>query len=222
MRMAACAVPECLRQGGGIGPVSLEPATVHEKCRRALYPASHSGMDVALNARAPCRRCQIFGHCNRINTGRRRILDEVVFLQRVLVFKQEVVHCPERILTAPSSHGLGGFRCRSRVRVYFGNRRIPEYESDFVANILKDLLEYDMREATVPALVVAILNQRDRCIGRAAHMIVRTNWPDEHGRHRRPAGAVRKPNDELTQTDGECDTRTIRFVGEVDRKTEIK
>ena len=60
------------------------------------------------------------------------------------------------------------------------------------------------------ALVVAILNKRDRRISRTAHMIVRTDGWDEHGRHGSPTSLMHRTNDEMTPRYEECDSRTIR------------
>jgi uncharacterized protein YcbX len=75
--------------------------------------------------------------------------------------------------------------------VDLADRKIPEYEPNLVANVLKHLVEDGMGEARMWTLVVAILNECDRCVYRTAHMILRTNWQDEHGGHGSFLGSVR-------------------------------
>ena len=180
MSMAACAVLKRLGERGRIRPVSLEAPAIHEERRRSSDAAAHAGRDIALNPLTPRPGRKIVGHGNRIDPARRRVLDQLVVLQRILVLKEHVVHPPERIFAATCRHGFGGFGCWPRMRVRFAYRKVPEHESHVLANIFKHLLQDDVGNSTVRAFVVAILNKRDRGIGRTSDVIAWTSGSDEH------------------------------------------
>jgi len=71
------------------------------------------------------------------------------------------VHLPELSLRTGSFSSL---RREARVRVGFGERKVTEHETQLTSKIFLRFLHYRVRHAAVRALVVAVLDQRDRRI----------------------------------------------------------
>jgi hypothetical protein len=196
--MTASAVLERIDERSWISPVSLEAAAIHKEGWRASHAAARAGRDIALNAFARSRPGQIVGDGNRIDTTGRRILDQIIVLQCILVLEQQVMHPPERIGAAARRDRFGRLGRRPRVRVHLGYGKIPEDESHVIANLFKDLLKDDMGKAALRTLVIAILNKSDRRVGGTKDVVVCTNWANEYGRHASPACVECRTNGRVT------------------------
>src|SRR3954452_9577647 len=77
----------------------------------------------------------------------------------LLVGEQQVMHVPELALRASR---LGGKRSAESSMVNLGEREVPECEPQVVRQHPLQLLHHAMGGATERALVVAVLDERDR------------------------------------------------------------
>jgi hypothetical protein len=93
----------------------------------------------------------------------RRVLPKLRVVELLLVLEEAVVHRPERAL--PASR-LGGLSRVLGVRVDVGEREVPEDEAQPVAEVRLHLLHDRVGPPRVRALVVAVLHQGDRRVGR--------------------------------------------------------
>ena len=85
-----------------------------------------------------------------------------------LVLEETIVHLPEPLLRAGR---LGGSRRGWSAGVQVGERHVPEHEPEPVTEALQQLLDDRVGLAAIGALEVAVLNQGDRGVGRAADVI---------------------------------------------------
>ena len=75
-----------------------------------------------------------------------------------LVLEQGVVHRPELVLGAS---GLRGFRGELRVRMNFGERKVPEREADAMLEMLQQLLHRRIGLPARGAFEVAVFDDDD-------------------------------------------------------------
>ena len=114
--------------------------------------------------------------------------------QRVLVVQQQVVHLPERALRGRRLGRLGG---ELGVRVHVGQRQVAPDVAD-VAEVGQQLAHDRLGLAAVRALEVAVLDQGDRRVRRAADVVAL-------GVHRH--GQV---DDRLGRAEQRADARALR------------
>ena len=97
----------------------------------------------------------------------------------LLVLVQAIMHLPEPTLRRCRLGCFGGLRS---MRVGVAQREVPEDRSELVAEDALDLLHDRVGGAAVRALVVAVLDQRQRRrLGTAAGMVARADRNREAG-----------------------------------------
>ena len=97
-----------------------------------------------------------------------RVAREVGRRQLVLVLEQLVVHLPEGALRG---RGLGRLGRHLRVRVHVVEREVAPDVAELVAERVEQLADDDLGLPAVRALVVAVLDERDRRVLRAADVV---------------------------------------------------
>src|SRR3954470_2301629 len=91
----------------------------------------------------------------------------------ILVLVEAVMHLPEFAMRAGKFGGLcGGFRVRMRL----AQGKMPEDKSQPLPEMLLDKLDDRMRQSAIRTFVVAVLDERGRCIRRALGMVTLRDW----------------------------------------------
>jgi hypothetical protein len=91
------------------------------------------------------------------------VQDQLRVLERLLVLEQGIVHCPEMLLTL-RRRGFCGFSGVAGVRV-LRSRKVAIYKPEPVAEPLANVFDLRVGHATERALEIAVLHQRDGCVG---------------------------------------------------------
>ena len=119
------------------------------------------------------------------------VADEVLDSSRSWWREQEVVHLPEAPLRARRLGRLGG---ELGVVVHVGERQVAEDVAQVVAEALVQLAHDAGRAAAERALEVAVLDERQRRVGRPADVVaLGVDGPVEDQRQRRGALAAQRP-----------------------------
>ncbi len=99
-----------------------------------------------------------------------RVAAQAAGRQLALVGEQDVVHLPERPLRAGGLGGLGG---ELGPGMHVAERQVAEDVAQIVAPLRQQLADRGLGAPAVGALEVPVLDQRHRCVGRAADVIAR-------------------------------------------------
>jgi hypothetical protein len=102
---------------------------------------------------------QVLFETNEIQPRGVRITVQILKLQRVLMFKQQVMHRPELTLTG---RGLGGFGSLLGQWMLVAEREMPEDEAQLTFQSSPQVLEHRKRMPAIGAFKIAIRNDRDR------------------------------------------------------------
>ena len=92
-----------------------------------------------------------------LESDRRGVFREVSIVERPLMFEEGSVHLAE----APLSRS--GFRCFSRMlgmRMYLGEREVPEDETQARTELFLNAFDYRVRTAAVGTLEIAVFDER--------------------------------------------------------------
>ena len=93
--------------------------------------------------------------------------------QAVLVFINAVMHFPEQPVCTGEFSALGG---GFRIRVYLGQRKMPEDESQSRPEVLQYQVHNRIRGSATRTLVVAVLDQGHRGICGSPDMVMLRDW----------------------------------------------
>ena len=137
----------------GVPETPLRSALATSSCTRGAWLARAAGPEAV-----------------EVEAERLGVARQVVRLQLVLMVEQPVVHRPERALLARRLGRLGG---DLRVRVHVVERQVAPDVAQVVAERVEQLADGDLGLPAVRALVVAVLDERDRRVGRAADVVAR-------------------------------------------------
>ena len=94
----------------------------------------------------------------QIELQRLGVAAQILLLQMELVLEQGVVHRPELVL---GTGRFRGFRGELRVRMDFGERKVPEREADAMLEMLQQLLHRRIGLPAGGAFEVAVLDDDD-------------------------------------------------------------
>src|SRR3954471_8012336 len=97
----------------------------------------------------------------RVQPERRSIASEILVFERFLILKKHIVHFPKLPLAA------GRFRSFCRmfgVRMSIDQRKIAESKTQLLTQFFLKRFHDRMSLAAIRTFVIAIFNERDRCI----------------------------------------------------------
>jgi hypothetical protein len=143
------------------------PPAVEEEGRCAGDAAQVGAVDVVGDARSAYAFPEVVRETLGVESELLDVTDQIVPLERVLVVEQKIVHLPEGALRGG---GLRGFRGLLRVWVDVVQRQVPPHVLD-VAEVGEELADDRLCLATVRALEVAILDDRDTCVERSSNVV---------------------------------------------------
>src|SRR5947207_4479709 len=115
-----------------------------------------------------CARRQLPIESDAIEAYRVCIRSQMFIVERALMLEQRVVHLPEPSLRARGFRRFGG---AFGARMNRAERKIPEDEAQTCAEMFSHGLHDGVRAAAVRALEVAVLDERQRRVGRPLSVI---------------------------------------------------
>src|SRR5882724_2005105 len=174
-RLHSC-MPECfmsialLRPPGGLCERSeqrVETAravitlTVNKESGRAVDAASDSASEILPHPPGMCA-AQDFSHqAAGIETECQGVSGQVLILECVLIFEQEVVHLPKASLRPG---GFGGLRRTFGMRMHVGHREVAKGEAQVIAQSPPDFFDNRVNFTADGAFEVTVLKQCYGCI----------------------------------------------------------
>src|SRR5439155_9834188 len=164
---------------------------VDEKGRGAVDAAGDTAPEVFPHSGLVHAPPELFPKACDIETQVARVFDEILAVQRELPLEQAVVHLPELALR---SRSFGGLRRVLRVGVALAQREVAVHESQSATHPLLDRFDDGVRAPAVRALVVAVLDQRNRRICRTLDVVALPHGQRQRCRRIAPGHAwVRSP-----------------------------
>lgn len=103
-------------------------------------------------------------------TELRRVLAQILGVERLLIFVEQIVHGPKLV---PGS--LGSQSRHHRVRVQIGQGKCAKNYAQIVAHLRFGLLQNGEERARIGALEIAVVNQNNRRIEWPARVVVGRN-----------------------------------------------
>ena len=141
---------------------------VDEERRRAGDPARVGAGSVLGNPRRVDVAAELVPEALDVELELLGVATKVDGFQGVLVLQQGVVHLPEVALGAGGLGRLGGYL---GMRMHVGEREVTPDVTQVIAEGDQQLPDHTLGLTAVRALVVAVLEERDWRVGRAADMV---------------------------------------------------
>src|SRR6266566_2576655 len=135
------------------------PDIVEIEGGRSPHAAAQPALEVLTDSTRVGVRIQLATDPRAVKAEILRVLQEVVFLERVLVLEEGRVHLEESPL---DGRGFGDFGGLLRMRVRSAEREVAENIAELVAKQLLELLHDRHGCAAVRTLVVAVLDEGHR------------------------------------------------------------
>jgi hypothetical protein len=151
----------------GVGAFVFD--AVNEEGRRTVHAAADAALDISADALAVDVVLEVSPESHRIQSRVARMIEQRREFERLLMFKQPIVHLPEMrsILRRGGFGGLGGL---ASVRM-FRTREVAEDEPQPLAETAAKDLHGRVGTRAERTFEVAILDQRDHRIGRSECMV---------------------------------------------------
>src|SRR5579883_1923598 len=141
---------------------------VDEEARSAVHTAPDTAHEILAHPRLEGVVREGIDDDGAGNAGVGGVAAEIVVAQRTLVGEDRLMHRPELPRRARRFGGLGS---TLGVRVDLREREVPEHEAHAVPEVALQRLDDRLGSAAVGTLVVAILDERDRGVSRAAGVV---------------------------------------------------
>ena len=200
------------------------PSLADEERRRRVQVHELGVEHVVLDAPHHRGRAQVVGEPVHVETEVPGVAAQVVGRQPILVREERAGHVEEAAL-----HGgrLDGLRGLLRVGVHHLERKVTEHPPHVVAEVVAHRVDRARRPAAERALEVAVLDDRERCVGPTGEVVAlhvdRTREPcaDGHGRPHSVGHGEDRPA-ERERDDGcreHAHAREILCLGVLDRES---
>jgi len=152
--------------------------TIDEERWSAVDAAPNTAHEVLADAGLVGTVGKLASEAIDIQTQRGGVLDQIFEFERALMLKEHVMHRPERSL---STSGLCGLCGTLSVGMHLREGEMAVRQTQTVTEVTLHGLDDGVRLSAEGALVIPVLDQRDRGRLRPKDMIRRIDWWSERG-----------------------------------------